>query len=186
LQLAIAVNLSGAYTWLHNEIVPPALPQAWARLNVGPAAVPLEHIPVLGPHRGHASSFRFCEDATHWPGNVDAVIVSCDRWRKAWNTVLGPMTGVGAQGKGSLWVVRPGEDKVVASEVELVGWPNQFEFHPLGLDVAPDGETMLVVNHRASESTIEVFTMKSPVQGEQPKAQVNQKPLTFKGSYTAD
>ncbi len=170
------VNLSGLYTWLHHELVPPALPQAWASLNLGPARVPLEHVQVLGPNRAHASSFRFCEDAANWTGHDGLVIVSCDRWRKAWNTVLGPMTPVGGRGKGSLWMVRPGEDRPVASEFELVGWPEEFEFHPLGIEVAEDGKALLVVNHKIEAGTIEVFHLDPPAQltdGQRPKARVS-------------
>lgn len=103
------------------------------------------------------------------------MIVSCDKWRKHWNTVLGPLGRVAGRGKGSLWLVDAGEARPVAREFELVGWPGGFEFHPLGVEVAQDGRTMLVVNHRVEASTIEVFHLESPAElaeGERPKARV--------------
>lgn len=182
------------YDWLHDELVPPALPQAWARLNLGPTAIALEHIAVHGPERGQTSSFRFCEDATSWSGGSGAglderssslVIISCDKWRRAWNTVMGPMTPFGGAQSGSLWLVDVAESRPVAREFELVGWPKGWELHPLGIDVAADGERLVVVNHRAHESHLEVFHLAPFTGGEAEKPQATYQYSLSHASFNA-
>ncbi|EGU10970.1 Proteophosphoglycan ppg4 [Rhodotorula toruloides ATCC 204091] len=75
---------------------------------------------------------------------------------------MGPLSNPYA-GEGGLWVLEPGRGEVRRVEVQ---WEElqegRVEFHPLGIEVerTEEGEDKLfVVNHRANQSTIEIFTL---------------------------
>lgn len=51
-------------------------------------------------------------------------------------------------------------------EIELIGFPEQSDFHPLGINIFRDpgrlgskDTTLFVVNHQRNGSTIEIFTL---------------------------
>lgn len=75
---------------------------------------------------------------------------------------MGPLKDARA-GQGSLWVVEPASGDVRRVEIEWDEFSDgTVEFHPLGIEVEWDKETgtdrLFVVNHRANESTVEIFT----------------------------
>ncbi|KAG5647392.1 hypothetical protein DXG03_000462 [Asterophora parasitica] len=118
---------------------------------------------------------KYCEDATFWDlldgsGNfVDrALLLSCDSNRKSWNTVMGPLRN--PEPRGSLWLHRPegkGKDGKPnpsrLKRLELEGYPEGHDFHPLGVEVYPSyaGNTsnLYIVNHARARTVIEQFTL---------------------------
>jgi hypothetical protein len=107
-----------------------------------------------------------CEDAVFWDhlqadGDVAArfLIVGCDPNRKAWNTVMGPLHD--PEPKGYLWLVDTLDNGL--QRIELAGFPEGHDFHPLGVEVTPslNGATsvLYIVNHARGETTIEQFVI---------------------------
>ena len=114
-----------------------------------------------------------CEDAVFWE-NVDdsgavtdkVLLLSCDPNRKAWNTVMGPLSDPSP--RGALWFYNIGGDAIGAPaqprRITLEGYPETHDFHPLGLDIYPSHpgqpySNLFVVNHARHNSTIEQFTL---------------------------
>lgn len=114
-----------------------------------------------------------CEDAIFWEkvDNSGAVIdkvllLSCDPNRKAWNTVMGPLSDPSP--RGALWFYNIGGDAIGAPaqprRITLEGYPETHDFHPLGFDIYPSRpdqpySNLFVVNHARHNSTIEQFTL---------------------------
>ena len=114
-----------------------------------------------------------CEDAVFWEkvdgsgAVVDKVLLlSCDPNRKAWNTVMGPLSDPSP--RGALWFYNIGGDASGAPaqprRITLEGYPETHDFHPLGLDIYPSHpnqpySNLFVVNHARHNSTIEQFTL---------------------------
>lgn len=112
---------------------------------------------------------KYCEDATFWEkvdgtgGVVDKVVLlSCDPSRKSWNTVMGPLHDPSA--RGALWLYDIGDAAARPVRVTLEGYPEEQDFHPLGLDIYPSQpnepySNLFVVNHARDSSTIEQFAL---------------------------
>ncbi|OJA18601.1 hypothetical protein AZE42_06567 [Rhizopogon vesiculosus] len=107
-----------------------------------------------------------CEDAVFWDhldadDNVAArfVIAGCDPNRKAWNTVMGPLRD--PEPRGYLWLVDTLDNGL--QRIELAGFPEGHDFHPLGMEVTPSRNgapsIFYVVNHARGETTIEQFVI---------------------------
>ena len=112
---------------------------------------------------------KYCEDAVFWE-KVDGsgavvnkvLLLSCDPNRKAWNTVMGPLRDPNP--RGALWVYDMGAVGSEPRRIALVGYPEEHDFHPLGLDIYPSQpnephSNLFVVNHARNSSTIEQFTL---------------------------
>ncbi|KAG1804763.1 uncharacterized protein HD556DRAFT_1326123 [Suillus plorans] len=113
-----------------------------------------------------AHTLDYCEDMTFWDhldtgGTVTArfIIAGCDPNRKAWNTVMGPLRN--PEPRAYLWLIDTVDNSL--QRIELDGYPEEHNFHPLGMEVTPsqDGapSVLYVVNHAREETTIEHFTI---------------------------
>jgi hypothetical protein len=115
-----------------------------------------------------------CEDAVFWEKVDDSgavidkvLLLSCDPGRKAWNTVMGPLSDPSP--RGALWFYNIGGEAIGAPaqqprRITLEGYPETHDFHPLGLDIYPSHpdqpySNLFVVNHARHNSTIEQFTL---------------------------
>ncbi len=114
-----------------------------------------------------------CEDAVFWEKVDDSgavidkvLLLSCDPSRKAWNTVMGPLSDPSS--RGALWFYNIGGNAIGASaqprRITLEGYPETHDFHPLGLDIYPSHpdqpySNLFVVNHARHNSTIEQFRL---------------------------
>ncbi|WFD28825.1 hypothetical protein MNAN1_003840 [Malassezia nana] len=99
-----------------------------------------------------------CEDARLLP-SLGMMLLSCDPGRFQWNTFMGPLAD--PTPRGALWVLGDALSSV-PQRVDIVDWPEDCEFHPLGLDVyeRAHGEArVFVVNQRSSYTTIEVLDL---------------------------
>ncbi|PPQ67507.1 hypothetical protein CVT25_006048 [Psilocybe cyanescens] len=130
-------------------------------------------------------SLRFCEDETFWE-LYDAqaklaertVIVSCDPGRKAWNTVMGPLRDPTPH--GGLWlyafagdatrrdgkatrILNPNISVNQAHRITLKNYPQNHDFHPLGLEIWPsysgNSSNLYVINHARKETVVEHFLL---------------------------
>lgn len=128
---------------------------------------------VNGDVQTHCTLFQepdhtldYCEDMTFWDhldadGTVAArfVIAGCDPNRKAWNTVMGPLRN--PEPRAYLWLLDTVDNSL--QRIELDGYPEGHDFHPLGIEVTPsqDGapSVLYVVNHAREKTTIEHFTI---------------------------
>ncbi|KAI0250287.1 hypothetical protein BJV78DRAFT_605342 [Lactifluus subvellereus] len=135
-----------------------------------------------GSHGGHctivkdtlSNDMRYCEDAVFWErveGTNGAVLdkvllLSCDPNRKAWNTVMGPLSDPNP--RGALWLYDIEAAGARPRRITLEGYPEAHDFHPLGLDVYPSRpqpdddqpySNLFVVNHARNSSTIEQFAL---------------------------
>ena len=116
---------------------------------------------------------NYCEDAVFWERVDDSgavinkvLLLSCDPSRKAWNTVMGPLSDPSS--RGALWFYNIGGDVIGVPpqprRILLEGYPETHDFHPLGLDIYPSNpdqpnSNLFVVNHARYNSTIEQFTL---------------------------
>ncbi|GAA6052869.1 hypothetical protein NBRC10513_006893 [Rhodotorula toruloides] len=157
-------------TFIRNlpfHLSPPSLPAQYARFPSSSAALQYTTL-RSSPSHSALTRLAFCEDAllfrpsSHPPSPPALALISCDPSRREWNTVMGPLSNPYA-GEGGLWVLEPGRGEVRRVEVQ---WEElqegRVEFHPLGIEVerTEEGEDKLfVVNHRANQSTIEIFTL---------------------------
>jgi hypothetical protein len=136
-----------------------------------------------GSHNDHCTIIRDtlsnnmnnCEDAVFWEKVDDSgavidkvLLLSCDPNRKAWNTVMGPLSDPSP--RGALWFYNIGGDAIGAGapaqprRIILEGYPDSHDFHPLGFDIYPSHpnqpySNLFVVNHARHNSTIEQFTL---------------------------
>ena len=120
-----------------------------------------------------SNNMNNCEDAVFWEkvdnsgAAIDKVLLlSCDPSRKSWNTVMGPLSDPSS--RGALWFYNIGGDATGAPSqprrITLEGYPETYDFHPLGLDIYPSHpdqpySNLFVVNHARYNSTIEQFTL---------------------------
>ncbi|KAI0303837.1 hypothetical protein B0F90DRAFT_1334880 [Multifurca ochricompacta] len=116
-----------------------------------------------------SNGMRYCEDAAFWE-RVDSggtiigkvLLLSCDPNRKAWNTVMGPLSD--PTPRGALWFYDIQDIEARPRQVTLEGYPEGHDFHPLGFDIYPSQpnqphSNLFVVNHARNSSTIEQFVM---------------------------
>lgn len=127
--------------------------------------------PVVSPSDDPLAGLAYCEDAVLWDHTTASgkpstplVILSCDPNRKSWNTVMGPLRDPNP--RGALWVhkpTQPGAKVGTPERLNLAGYPEGHDFHPLGLDIWPSHEgehsNLYVVNHARARTVIEQFTM---------------------------
>ncbi|KZV73742.1 calcium-dependent phosphotriesterase [Peniophora sp. CONT] len=112
-------------------------------------------------HPGVAS----CEDGRFWDNAETGerrLILSCDPGRRAWNTVIGPLRD--PLPRGALWFWRwMAVETLDIHKIELVGFPGDHTFHPLGFEASParsgKASRLFVVNHARNTSVIEEFTL---------------------------
>ncbi|KAK4047449.1 hypothetical protein OIO90_006195 [Microbotryomycetes sp. JL221] len=155
--LAALVQLSGLTTWFHHNLMAPrSFPNQLATFppfkSTHPNRDQLEYLLIRASSSSDSDEFRSCEDVTEL--DHQHVIVSCDPSRHEWNTVMGVLRK--PEPKGSLWIVNPTHTRpVVAHKLDLINWPQDIDFHPLGIRVLDS--RLFVINHRRDKSTIEVF-----------------------------
>ncbi|KAI9512023.1 hypothetical protein F5148DRAFT_1165697 [Russula earlei] len=119
-----------------------------------------------------SNDMKFCEDAVFWEQQdrsgavLDKVLLlSCDPSRRGWNTVMGPM--LEPSFRGALWYYTIGQGGGASGRprrITLEGYPEEHNFHPLGLDVYPSQpdrpeSNLFVVNHARYNSTVEQFVI---------------------------
>ncbi|ORY88413.1 hypothetical protein BCR35DRAFT_288971 [Leucosporidium creatinivorum] len=157
LLLALLAAYADLFTTLKVLLIPPSLPLHYAALPH--STKPLQSF-TLHSSTSSPSRLELCEDATEW--GERRVLLSCDPFRKDWNTVMGPLKNA-TVGRGGLWVIEPSDDAPEPKEVELQGFPESSEFHPLGIEVVAspgeEGDRLFVINHQALASTIEIFLL---------------------------
>ena len=153
--------------WMHSALGPGGrLPDWWLRTSQEEQAECWTVDSIPEAHEG----FRFCEDIERIPGAHalgETVLISCDANRAGWNTVMGPLTD--ASPRGRLFTYEyptsptPRESKAIP--VDLLDFPTEHEFHPLGISIVepsaphPRVWRLFVINHRKLRSTIEVFDL---------------------------
>ncbi|GAC96342.1 hypothetical protein PHSY_003922 [Pseudozyma hubeiensis SY62] len=159
------------FAWLRSAFGPGSrLPDFWVRPS---SSVKANDDAECWNVRGGAE-FRFCEDIEHIPGSDGTVLISCDTNRAGWNTVMGPLKT--PEPRGRLFTYdyptssRSGRE-VVAVPVELIDFPAERTFHPLGVSILParDGEgdrQLFVINHGREQSSVEVFHLAPPTSSE--------------------
>ncbi|KAJ9478278.1 hypothetical protein PHBOTO_001862 [Pseudozyma hubeiensis] len=159
------------FAWLRSAFGPGSrLPEFWVRSSTSAKANDdVECWNVKG-----GSEFRFCEDIEHIPGSDGTVLISCDTNRAGWNTVMGPLKTPEPRGRlftyGYPTSSRSG-DEVAAVPVELVDFPAERTFHPLGVSILPgrdgdDSRLLFVINHGREYSSVEVFHLAPPTTSE--------------------
>lgn len=156
-QLAILLSQHPFADLVLDILHPPYLPVHYSNLP----STPFTQSFTLHSTSDAGNPLQFCEDATAW--GAERVVLSCDPNRLQWNTVMGPLKE--SSGRGALWVVEPstageeGGSSSLAQEVELVNFPTGADFHPLGIEILSD--TLFVINHQRTVSTIEIFLLSS-------------------------
>ena len=168
----IAVLLAPVFVylpWLHSALGPGSrLPDFWVRSSSDDAVPEPECWNVRG-----GEQFKFCEDIEHIPGAAkETVLISCDANRAGWNTVMGPLSNPVSRGELFTYEYATkahnasNEDRSgKAVPVQLVDFPADETFHPLGLSVLPPSvgagtRKLFVVNHRMHRSSIELFDLR--------------------------
>ncbi|GAA5820912.1 hypothetical protein JCM11251_001873 [Rhodosporidiobolus azoricus] len=161
---------------LNPPVFPASLANfAWSASSpLGPSSSSYEQFTVRSSSSlSLADRLAFCEDAVPFSSEGDSlVLLSCDTNRRDWNTVMGPLADPFA-GSGALWILEPvpgdgGEPQVQKVELEFPALAaGRAQFHPLGVELLEtEGEStpsgLLVINHGADESTIEVFSFSRP------------------------
>lgn len=151
--LSFAVAVLASYAWYINHAI-------WAQLF--PKDLP--HLFYDGGKceviRGKDvnSQFKYCEDGLVAAPGI--AIFSCDPGRYEWNTVMGPMQD--PDPRGGLWGMHyTSTSNENPYPIELVGFPDDADFHPLGIDITPQDNSaptrLFVINHGRHKPTIEVF-----------------------------
>ncbi|QDS75593.1 hypothetical protein FKW77_006300 [Venturia effusa] len=112
---------------------------------------------------------RNCEDVV-MDENKGVVIFSCDAGRDKWNTVMGTFIDP-TETVGALWYHKYPEtswdEKPHIHQLKIDGFSDeqQKNFHPLGLGLHAETQTLYVVNHAQSGPTIEVFEVNEEATG---------------------
>ncbi|KAJ4293112.1 hypothetical protein N0V90_008394 [Kalmusia sp. IMI 367209] len=105
---------------------------------------------------------RNCEDLLLDEG-LGVAILSCDPGRDHWNTVMGTFRADKNLKSGKLWLYdysHPDlEEEQLIKPLKFEDFPNENDFHPLGLELDQETSTLYVVNHAQSGSAIEVFQL---------------------------
>ncbi|KDN48608.1 hypothetical protein RSAG8_02595, partial [Rhizoctonia solani AG-8 WAC10335] len=154
--LSIIVALLAYYMWtlkhaIQAQLVPKNLPPLF---SAGGKCELIQERP-----EARDNQFKYCEDGLVLAPGI--AIFSCDPGRHDWNTVVGPMLEPGR--RGSLWALHYTPTTTGKPyPLELVNFPTDADFRPLGIDVAPvdsagTSSRLLVINHGRHNPTIEVF-----------------------------
>jgi hypothetical protein len=163
------------HTAKNSIIFPPTLPEGY--YNEGNYSTQCEPISA-------SEGFKYCEDEDFWDIYDDEgklterlLITSCDAGRRQWNTVMGPL--LNPDPRGTLWVysfqesdtivgtakniVTTGSTKPKAKQIELAGYPEGHDFHPLGMAIYPSYggavSYLFVINHARQRTFIEQFEL---------------------------
>lgn len=143
-------------------------PALTAILNHGPPYSGLPSVAAFGSSSVRLKhKVRNCEDAVLLE-YAHAAILSCDRGRDGWNTVMGAFAkNRDLVPNGDLFLYRydePSEDDAL-QKIQLVGYGGDgkdglgTDFHPLGIEYhAPSGR-LFVVNHHRHGSRLEIFRL---------------------------
>lgn len=165
----ILANLLHFATWAMQILWPIKLPDHWVSGNVGNVecsqyyATSSDRSSYFGkPTTGIASAtqeLNFCEDAELLDGKWEGwSLYSCDYNRGNWNTVIGPLKN--AAPRGALWLWNHANASVTGAApkaLELLGYPDDASFHPLGFSLHLESDVLFVVNHGKFRSSVEVF-----------------------------
>lgn len=102
---------------------------------------------------------QFCEHELLFEDEGFAIL-SCDANRPNWNTVMGPLKD--PDPRGQMWMYDYTKSKT-STKLELVGFPENVDFHPLGITTFSDAmkTSLFVINHQRTGPSIEVFTLES-------------------------
>ncbi|KAL6236257.1 hypothetical protein BDW75DRAFT_117360 [Aspergillus navahoensis] len=116
------------------------------------------------------SGVRNCEDGIIIEEDAFAIL-SCDPGRDLWNTVMGTFYPHREKiPNGKLWIYRyaidlelrdqdeKGEEKVL-QPVVFTDTPDDFLFHPLGVEYHRDTATLFVCNHHNDGSRVDIFVL---------------------------
>ncbi|KAL1612074.1 hypothetical protein SLS60_000297 [Paraconiothyrium brasiliense] len=101
--------------------------------------------------------FRNCEDVLLDEG-LGVAILSCDEGRDKWNTVMGAYHADDTLENGRLWLYDYVDTDAI-QPLAFKNFPNEDDFHPLGLELDKTTSTLYVVSHAQSGSCIEVFQL---------------------------
>ncbi|KAL2871198.1 uncharacterized protein BJX67DRAFT_343782 [Aspergillus lucknowensis] len=105
---------------------------------------------------------RNCEDGLIVEEEALAIL-SCDPGRDLWNTVMGTFYPKRSLiPNGQLWIYRydlPDDSEKALAPIELVDYPGEFSFHPLGVEYDRDTSTLFVCNHHLAGSRVDLFTL---------------------------
>ncbi|CAO1612666.1 unnamed protein product [Parajaminaea phylloscopi] len=100
----------------------------------------------------------FCEDAEALRGKWEGwSLYSCDPNRGHWNTVMGPLNDPAP--RGALWLWHHRSANATPQPLALTDFPIERTFHPLGISLHEETDTLFVVNHARERSAVEVFTL---------------------------
>ncbi|KAL5044812.1 hypothetical protein BDW71DRAFT_185421 [Aspergillus fruticulosus] len=118
------------------------------------------------------TSVRNCEDGIIVEEDAFAIL-SCDPGRDLWNTVMGTFYPHREKiPNGKLWIYRygvdlelhgnqnekKGEEKVL-QPIVFTDTPDDFSFHPLGVEYHRDTATLFVCNHHIDGSRLDIFVL---------------------------
>ncbi|KAF2438799.1 calcium-dependent phosphotriesterase [Karstenula rhodostoma CBS 690.94] len=103
------------------------------------------------------SGVRNCEDVL-LNEDLGVAIISCDVGRDRWNTVMGTFHADGNVESGKLWLYNYSADDTITT-LAFKDFPNEDDFHPLGMDLDKETSTLYVASHAQSGSCIEVFQL---------------------------
>lgn len=105
---------------------------------------------------------RNCEDVL-LDENLALALLSCDAGRDKWNTVMGTFLPHEKLPNGRLYLydyanTKLKEDKKL-KQLTFVNFPNENDFHPLGIELDPETSTLYAVSHAQAGSCIEIFQL---------------------------
>lgn len=105
---------------------------------------------------------RNCEDAL-LDENLSLAILSCDAGRDNWNTVMGTFNPSENLPSGRLWLYDYANPELEHDQrlrpFGFENFPNERDFHPLGMEFEPETSTLYVVSHAQAGSCIEIFQL---------------------------
>ncbi|KAL4973718.1 hypothetical protein BDW66DRAFT_141677 [Aspergillus desertorum] len=117
------------------------------------------------------TDLRNCEDGIIVEEDAFAIL-SCDPGRDLWNTVMGTFYPHRERiPNGKLWIYRYGIDLAVQEDqkgkgeekvlqpIVLTDTPDDFSFHPLGVEYHRDTATLFVCNHHIDGSRVDIFAL---------------------------
>ncbi|KAF9735208.1 hypothetical protein PMIN06_008971 [Paraphaeosphaeria minitans] len=112
--------------------------------------------------RLRTAGVRNCEDVL-LDEDLGVAILSCDSGRDRWNTVMGTFSPDASLENGKLWLYDYSDTNSNADDtinpLAFRNFPNENDFHPLGMDLDKETSTLYVVNHAQGGSCIEVFLL---------------------------
>ena len=105
---------------------------------------------------------RNCEDIL-LDENLALAVLSCDAGRDQWNTVMGTFRPHENLANGRLYLydyAKTGsKEEKKLRQLTFVNFPNENDFHPLGIELDPETSTLYAVSHAQAGSCIEIFQL---------------------------